>query len=180
MSRIGIFFASSTGNTRRIAKSIKKRFDDETMADALNVNKASADLVAGYSFLILGTPTLGGGQLPGLSTDCMGGGWEEFLPQLNDVNFSGKTVALFGLGNQEKYPDEFVDALGEIYQFIVARGAKVIGAWPADDYSFVSSKALVDDQFVGLVLDQETQKNLTDERVDKWLKQIAPEFCLPL
>jgi len=45
MSRIGIFFASSTGNTRRIAKLIKKRFDDDTMADALNVNKATPDLI---------------------------------------------------------------------------------------------------------------------------------------
>lgn len=180
MSRIGIFFSSSTGNTRRIAKFIKKRFDDETMADALNINKASAGLLAGYSHLILGTSTLGGGQLPGLSTDCMGGGWEEFLPQLQDVDFSGKTIALFGLGNQEKYPDEFVDALGEIYHFVVARGAKVVGQWPADDYDFISSKALIDDAFAGLVLDQENQKNLTDERLDTWLKQIAPEFDLPI
>jgi flavodoxin I len=180
MSRIGLFFSSSTGNTRRIAKSIKKRFDDDTMADALNVNKASAGLVAGYSHLILGTSTLGGGQLPGLSTDCMGGGWEEFLPQLKDVDFSGKTVALFGLGNQDKYPDEFVDAMGEIYHFVVARGARVVGAWPADDYDFIASKALVNDEFVGLVLDQENQKILTDARVDTWLKQIAPEFGLPL
>jgi flavodoxin I len=178
MSRIGLFFSSSTGNTRRIAKAIKKSFDDETMADALNVNKASPELVAGYTYLIFGTSTLGGGQLPGLSTDCMGGGWEEFLPQLKDVDFSGKTVAIFGLGDQDKYPDEFVDAMGEIYHFIVARGAKVVGAWPADDYDFITSKALVNDEFVGLVLDQENQKALTDARVNSWLKLIAPEFDL--
>ena len=180
MSRIGLFFASSTGNTRRIAKTIKKRFDDATMADALNVNKASAGLVAGYSHLILGTSTLGGGQLPGLSTDCMGGGWEEFLPQLKDVDFSGKTVALFGLGDQAKYPDEFVDAMGIIYRFIVERGARVVGSWPADDYDFISSRALLNDEFVGLVLDQENQKLLTEARLDTWLKRIAPEFGLPL
>jgi flavodoxin I len=180
MSRIGLFFASSTGNTRRIAKAIKKRFDDDTMADALNVNKASADLMAGYSHLILGTSTLGGGQLPGLATDCMGGGWEEFLPQLKDVDFSGKTVALFGLGDQAKYPDEFVDAMGIIYEFVVARGAKVVGSWSADDYDFISSKALVNDEFVGLVLDQENQKILSDTRLEAWLKLIAPEFGLLL
>ncbi|OHC82417.1 MAG: flavodoxin, partial [Sideroxydans sp. RIFOXYD2_FULL_59_7] len=163
-----------------IAKLIKKRFDDDTMADALNVNKATPDLIAGYSHLFFGTSTLGGGQLPGLSTDCMGGGWEEFLPQLKEVDFSGKTVALFGLGDQDKYPDEFVDALGELYQFVVARGAKVVGAWPTDDYHFISSKALVDDQFAGLVLDQENQKNLSDARLDAWLKQIAPDFGLPI
>jgi flavodoxin I len=180
MSRIGLFFSSSTGNTRRIAKAIKKRFDDDTMAEALNVNKATAELVAGYSYLIFGTSTLGGGQLPGLSTDCMGGGWEEFLPQLKDVDFTGKTIAFFGLGNQDKYPDEFVDAIGELYHFVVARGAKVVGQWPADDYNFIASKALVDDEFVGLALDQENQKVLTDTRLEAWLKQIAPEFGLTL
>ena len=180
MARIGLFFSSSTGNTRRIAKMIKKRYDDDTMSDALNVNKASADLVAGYSHLIFGTSTLGGGQLPGLSTDCMGGGWEEFLPQLKEVDFSGKIIALYGLGDQSKYPDEFVDAMGILYEFFVARGGKVVGEWSADDYDFISSKALVDDQFVGLVLDQENQKALTDTRLDAWLKQISPEFGLPL
>lgn len=180
MSRIGIFFSSSTGNTRRIAKLIKKRFDIDTMADALNVNKASVELVAGYEYLILGTSTLGAGRLPGLSTDCMGGGWEEFLPQLQDVDFTGKTVALFGLGNQDKYPDEFADALGELYRFVAARGAKVVGLWPCDDYDFISSKALLNDEFVGLVLDQENQKNLTDARLERWLKLIAPDFDLPL
>jgi flavodoxin I len=180
MSRIGIFFASSTGNTRRIAKLIKKRFDDETMADALNVNKATPGLIAGYSHLILGTSTLGGGQLPGLSSDCMGGGWEEFLPKLANLDFTGKTIALFGLGDQDKYPGEFVDALGEIYRFVATRGAKVTGFWPTEDYDFISSKAVVDDQFAGLVLDQENQKNLTDARLETWLKQIAPDFGLPI
>ena len=179
MAKIGLFFSSSTGNTRRIAKMIKKRYDDDTMAEALNVNKATLEMMAGYSHLILGTSTLGGGQLPGLSTDCMGGGWEEFLPQLKDIDFSDKTVALYGLGDQDKYPEEFVDAMGILYEFVVARGAKVVGAWPADDYDFISSKALVNDEFVGLVLDQENQKALTDSRVDAWLKQIAPDLGLP-
>lgn len=179
MSRIGVFFSSSTGNTRRIAKFIKKRYDDETMADALNVNRTSVELFASYQYLILGTSTLGGGQLPGLSTDCMGGGWEEFLPQLTDVDFTGKTIALFGLGNQDKYPDEFVDAMGEIYEFLIARGATVVGSWPTEGYDFISSRALIDDEFVGLVLDQENQKILTDQRLDTWLKQISPYFDLP-
>jgi flavodoxin I len=89
MSRIGLFFGSSTGNTRRIAKMIKKRYDDATMADALNVNKASPELVASYDYLILGTPTLGEGNLPGLEADCQQTSWAEFLPQLQDVDFTG-------------------------------------------------------------------------------------------
>ncbi len=178
MPRIGLFFASSTGNTRRIAKAIKKRFDDDTMAEALNVNKATPELFASYSHLIVGTSTLGGGQLPGLSTDCMGGGWEEFLPKIEHLDFSGKTIALFGLGDQGKYPDEFVDAMGLLYEFFKARGARFVGAWPSDDYDFVASKALLDGDFVGLALDQENQKLLTDARVEAWLKLIAEEYGL--
>ncbi|MBU1776889.1 MAG: flavodoxin domain-containing protein, partial [Gammaproteobacteria bacterium] len=94
------------------------------------------------------------------------------------LDLGGKTIALFGLGDQSKYPDEFVDAMGIIHEFVVARGAKVVGQWPADEYDFISSKALVNDEFVGLALDQENQKLLTDTRVDAWLKLIAPEFGL--
>ncbi len=181
MSKIGLFFSSSTGNTRRIAKAIRKRFDDGTMADALNVNKATPELFAGYDYLILGTSTLGAGALPGLSTDCMGGGWEEFLPKIGHLDFTGRTIALFGLGNQDKYPDEFQDAMGILHEFFKARGASFAGAWPADDYDFIASKALnADGDFVGLALDQENQKLLTDARVEQWLRQIAPAFGLPL
>ncbi|MFZ5579887.1 MAG: flavodoxin [Pseudomonadota bacterium] len=180
MSRIGIFFGSTTGKTRKIAKQIKKRFDDETMADPKNINKTSADELAAYQYLILGTPTMGEGQLPGLSADCEEESWEEALPRLADVDFSGKTVAIYGLGDQETYPNEFLDAMIEIYDFVSSRGAKVVGAWPTDGYEFNTSQSVVDDMFVGLALDLDTQSHLTDARLDAWLKQIAPDFGLPV
>jgi flavodoxin I len=178
MSRIGLFFGSSTGNTRRIAKLIKKRYDDATMAEALNVNKTTPALLAGYDYLILGTPTLGEGALPGLEADCQQPSWAEFLPQLRDVDFSGKTVALYGLGDQEKYPENFVDGLGHLYDFVIERGARVVGSWPCDGYDFVASKAERDGEFVGLVLDQDNQKQLSDDRLATWLLLIARDFGL--
>ncbi len=181
MARIGLFFGSNTGNTRKIAKMIRKRFpDDALFADPLNVNKATPDLVAGYEYLILGTPTLGEGDLPGLDADCQNPSWAEFLPQLAGVDFSGKTVALYGLGDQEKYPDNFCDALGELYDFVVARGARVVGAWPADDYDFMASKAEREGEFVGMVQDLDNQKALLEARLEAWLTLLAPDFGLPL
>jgi len=38
---------------------------------------------------------------------------------------------------------------------------------------------VVDGQFVGLVLDLSNQSQLTEARLDAWLKQIAPVFGLP-
>ncbi len=180
MAKIGLFFGTDTGKTRKVAKMIKKRYDDELMAKPLNVNRASAEEVSAYEFLILGTPTLGEGLLPGLSADCEGESWEEFLPQLEDVDFTGKTVAIYGLGDQVGYAHEFVDAMMEIYDFVAERGAKVVGAWPTDGYEFDHSEAILDDKFVGLALDLDNQSGLTEQRLDAWLGQIAPDFGLPL
>ncbi|THF58617.1 flavodoxin [Pseudothauera rhizosphaerae] len=180
MARIGLFFGTNTGNTRKIAKQIKKRFDDDTVADPLNVNRVTAEDFAAYDYLILGTPTLGEGQLPGLSSDTEAESWEEFLPKIEDVDFSGKTIALFGLGDQVSYANEFVDALIFLYDFFSDRGANIVGAWPTDGYDFTTSQAVVDDKFVGLALDLDNQADQTEARLNAWLKLIAPDFDLPL
>lgn len=175
MSKIGIFFGSDTGNTRRVAKSIAKKLGDA--ADApVNVTKATVDDLLKYDALILGTPTLGDGELPGLSSGGSSESWEEFLPQLKGADMSGKVVALFGLGDQEGYGHEFVDALIFIYDQVIENGAKVVGAWPTDGYTFEASKAIVDGDFVGLVIDHDNQSDLTDERVDAWLELVKPEL----
>ncbi|WP_096085023.1 flavodoxin [Agaribacterium haliotis] len=180
MAKVGVFFGSNTGNTRKVAKFIKRGFDDELMAKPVNVNRVEVEDFAQYDFLILGTPTLGSGELPGLSSDCEAESWEEFLPKIEHLDFSGKTVALFALGDQVGYPDEFVDAMIEIYDFVEERGATIVGAWPTDGYDFESSESVVDDKFVGLVLDQDNQSHLTEQRLATWLKQIAEDFSLPL
>ncbi len=124
--------------------------------------------------------SLGEGELPGLSSDCENESWEEFLVKIESVDFCGKTLAIYGLGDQVGYPDEFVDAMGELYEFVTERGAKVVGAWPTEGYEFEHSESVVDGKFVGLALDQDNQSNITDERLDAWLNQIAPDFGLPL
>jgi len=175
MGKIGIYFGTDTGNTRRVAKTIAKKLGDD--ADApVNVTKATIDDLIKYDALILGTPTLGDGELPGLTAGGSAESWEEFLPQLQGVDLSGKVVALFGLGDQEGYGHEFVDALMLIYDQVVECGATVVGAWPTDGYSFEASKAVVDGDFVGLVIDHDNQKDLTDERIDAWLDTVKPEL----
>lgn len=175
MAKIGIFFGTDTGKTRKVAKKIHKKLGDD--ADApVNVNKASLEELSKYDSLILGTPTLGDGELPGLTAGAQAESWEEFLPQLKGADFSGKTVALFGLGDQEGYGHEFVDALIFIYDVLVEAGATVVGFWPTDGYTFEASKSIVDDQFVGLVLDEDNQSDQTDERIEAWLEQIKPDL----
>ena len=167
MAKIGLFYATDTGNTRKVAKLIKKQFD-EGEVELFNVKGATAENLTACDALIFGTPTLGDGELPEPLA--------EFLPTLESVDLSGKTVALFGLGDQAGYPDEFVDALGILYKKLKKKGATLIGSWSVDGYEFTKSKAVVNGEFVGLVLDQDNQADLTEERLEEWLEAVKPEL----
>lgn len=173
MARIGIFFGTDTGRTRLLAKQIARKLGDA--ADApVNVGRTSVEDFLAYEALILGSPTLGAGELPGLSTGLSQPSWEEFLPQLADADLSGKRIAIYGLGDQKKYPDEFVDAIGLIHDVLLARGARVIGHWPVEGYEFTASRAVDGNHFLGLAIDQINQPLLTEARVDAWLAEIRP------
>jgi flavodoxin I len=175
MANIGIFFGTDTGRTRLLAKQIAKKLGDAAAAP-VNVGRTTlADFLA-YESLILGSPTLGDGELPGLSTGLSQPSWEEFLPQLAGADLSGKVIAIYGLGDQKKYPDEFVDAIGIIHDVAVAAGARVVGRWPTAGYEFKASLAVDGEHFFGLAIDQINQPVLTEERVNSWLAQITPEL----
>jgi len=102
------------------------------------------------------------------------GNWEEFLFRLDDADLSGKRIALFGLGNQQKYYDRFASSLIHLYQHCVAYGAEVIGAWSTEGYHFSRSHSVIDNKFVGLVLDHHSQPEMTTTRIIGWLEQIKP------
>jgi flavodoxin I len=85
-------------------------------------------------------------------------------------------VALFGLGDQRGYPDNFASGLRPLYDALRARGATMIGSWPNEGYEFSASLALEGDRFVGLVLDQDNQFDQTDARLATWLEEIKPHL----
>lgn len=173
MAKVGIFFGTDTGNTRKVAKAIAQKLGD-TVAKPDNIKNVDVDALLAYDVLILGSPTYGDGELPGLSAGTSTESWEEFLPKLAGADFSGKTIALYGLGDQVGYASNFVDALGMLYDAFADVGASFIGFTSTEGYDFDRSKAVIDDQFVGLVLDEDNQKEQTEERLSEWLEQIAP------
>ncbi len=178
MAKVGIFFGTDTGSTRKIAKQIQKQLGDEIASKPVNINKVDLDDFLSYEYLILGTPTLGEGQLPGMECDCSEESWDEFFPNFEGVDLSGKKVALFGLGDQVNYGEQFVDGLGELYDYVADCGPEMVGRWPIDGYDFDASNAVDEDEFLGLVIDKDNQAHLTDERVSIWLEQIKGEMGL--
>ncbi|MET0066015.1 MAG: flavodoxin [Candidatus Thiodiazotropha sp.] len=178
MKKIGIFFGTDSGTTRLIAKKIarnlKSRIGDDKVAKPINVNRSGVEDLMSCSALILGTPTYGEGVLPGLASRNSEASWLEFLPSLEGCDFSGKRVALFGLGDQEQYPEHFLSAMMDLYESFSAAGAELVGSSPTEGFEFTSSRAVVEGRFIGLALDQHLQHLLTDERIDTWLDEITP------
>lgn len=102
--------------------------------------------------------------------------WYDGLKVIENADLSGKTVALFGCGDSESYPDTFVGGMSEIYNAVKQAGANVIGAVATDGYTFDDSESVVDGKFVGLALDEVNEDRKTDERIDDWVAEIKPSL----
>jgi len=135
-----------------------------------NIADTDVSEMQNYDFIIVGIPTWDYGEL---QED-----WEECWEQLSDLDLTGKTVAIWGQGDQEGYGQWFQDAVGYLHDQLKSRGAKMVGYWPIEGYEFEASEALDDSetQFLGLALDDENQFDLSEERIDTWLKQIFSEL----
>lgn len=180
MNKIGMFFGTETGTTRLIAKKLHKLLGDDIADKPVNVNRiVPADMLR-YDALILGTPSYGVGDIPGKSAGCLESNWEEFLAQMQSPDFSpdfsGKRIAFFGLGAQERYSDRFASSLIALYNVFKNYGAEMVGDWSTEGYTFENSASIVDGKFVGLIIDQRTQGMYTDERLARWVAQIKPQL----
>lgn len=158
-----IVYGSTTGITQSVAESISNKLN----GDLIEIGDLNRDKLSEYELIILGTSTWGMGDLQD--------DWDMNLNKLEDIDLSGKYVALFGLGDQEGYTDTFVDGLKEIYDTIKASGCTFIGETSTVGYNFEASKAADGDKFLGLVLDEDCQSNLTDNRVSDWIEQLQSE-----
>ncbi|MCX6247118.1 MAG: flavodoxin [Bacteroidetes bacterium] len=167
MAKIGIFYGSTTGNTEKVADLIRKAFG-EANADVFNVDVTEQPDVEKYEYLVFGVSTWG---VSDLQDD-----FEDFMDILDPIDFSGKKVALFGLGDQSTYTDSFVDAMGILFDRLKKKGVKIVGFVSRKGYSFNSSLALVKDQLVGLAIDEEFESNLTGQRVSSWVDLLRKEF----
>jgi flavodoxin I len=157
---IGIFYGSSTGNAEGAAKSIQKQFGTD-IASVYDTSKATQSDIEKHDFLIFGSSTWGLGELQD--------DFDVFLSVLKQTDITGKKVAIFGLGDQECYPDTFVNSIGWIADAVKDKGCKLVGRVSPQGYSSTGSKAFDGNEFWGLPLDDDNQADLTDKRISFWV-----------
>lgn len=165
MKKTVIVYGTSTGTCEELANKIGSKLGVDNI---INVTDLDSSIVADNDNLILGTSTWGAGE--------MQDDWYDGVKVLKGADLSGKTVALFGCGDSESYPDTFVGGMSEIYNAAKAAGADVIGAVSTDGYTFDDSESVVDGHFVGLALDEVNEDDKTDERIEAWVAEIQPNL----
>lgn len=164
---VKLFYGSTTGNTEKCAKKIAAELGS-VLAESKDIKRSSVDDFDFVDGFVLGLSTVDEGLL---QED-----FRRFWDDIEDVDFEGKVVALFGLGDQVKYGKWFVDGIGIVHDKLAELGAKMVGYTPTAGFTFESSKAVRGDQFVGLVLDEDNQSDQTDARIKAWCDQIRPHF----
>ena len=168
MEKIGLFYCFASKKTAKIAGIIRNAFTGIDV-QPVDVDEAKKENFLEFVNLIIGVPTWFDGELPNY--------WDELLPALEEIDYSHKKIAIFGLGDQKGYPENFCDAIGIMADFFAMKGALIVGKFPVEGYTFEGSKAFKDGQFLGLPLDQENQSRLTNGRIEHWVANLKTEFA---
>lgn len=165
MNKIAILYGTSGGSVESVAKEVQDLF--EGSADLYNVLDVSLNEIKDYPYLIVGTSTTGIGDLQD--------DWEGFLPSFAQIDFTGKKVAIFALGDSASYSTSFAESMKVVYDEIYEK-AEIVGKVPDEGYTYDDSIAVEDGIWVGLPLDEDNEYDLTEERLKRWVEQLKIEF----
>ncbi|MBN2668824.1 MAG: flavodoxin [Bacteroidales bacterium] len=173
MSKIALFFGPVGGNVDKVTKMLADTIGHDKV-DIIPVVNSKASDVDAYDKVIFLSSAIGLDQwdMVDVKDD-----WDRFFPELDNVNFANKTVAVLGLGDHIKYPSHFVGSMVTLAEKLIEQGAKLVGEVPTNGYTFDESDALNSNgNFYGLAIDEDNEEELTQERINRWVEQIKPIF----
>lgn len=171
-SKIAVLYGPKGGNTEKIAKLISQKLGSES-CELIAIRDANETIIEKYEKFIIGSSTIG---THNWSHKNSSSDWDQFLPKLRKMDFKGKKVALFGLGDHLAYTNHFVDDMFTLYKIVTDNGAKVVGHVATDGYEFNESAAVVDGKFVGLPVDEDHEDHLTETRIEDWLNSLTTQL----
>lgn len=164
--KTALIYSHSAAKTKQVAQHVKKAWG--AGITELNVEEIRGKDLVEFDNLVIGVSTWFDGELPRY--------WDEMVPELEQLDFSNKKIALFGLGDQVGYPENFLDAVGLLGDVLEDLGAKRFGYTSTEGYTYEKSAAERGKQFCGLALDIENQSGLTIDRVKAWVAQLKKEL----
>merc|ERR1719327_579835 len=98
--KAALFYSTSTGNTETAAGYIAAA----TGLEAVDIGDVDVETIKACDSLIIGAPT----WHTGADSERSGTAWDEFLyGDLTSIDLSGKKVAVFGMGDQAGYADNY-------------------------------------------------------------------------
>ncbi len=171
MSKIGIFFGSSSGVTRSAAELLKAQLEGAELID-MEEDYDGIEQFEDFDVLLIGSSTWGQGDP---QRD-----WVDPLYELDNErpDLSGKKVAFFGAGDQKTHGEHFLSALGKMHDIFVSLGADPYGYASTQSYDYSFSLAQRGEKFCGLGIDDVNQEELTKERLIGWASQLKDEMQL--
>ena len=172
MEKIAIFFGPLNGSVHRIAKLVASKIGDDKV-DLIHIASATATDLEKYTRIIFGISTIGKDTW---QQKFDNNDWSKFFPVVSEFNFSGKKVAIFGLGDHITYAYHFVDSMGLLGKTIKNLGGEIFGQVSTEGYTFQDSDAIVDGKFIGLPVDEDFEPELTEERVSAWINTLMQQF----
>ncbi len=168
---VGIYFATTTGKTEDIADRLHDLLANsdspKDLADLSDVNE-----FLNHDGIICGIPTWN----TGADSERSGTAWDALLEDIGSLNMTGKKVAIFGLGDSSTYTENFCDAIEELHSYFKKAGASMVGYVSKDSYTFDESKSVIGNMFCGLPLDEDSESDLTDQRLSEWADQLKAEI----
>jgi flavodoxin I len=170
--RVKLIYGTDTGNTEAVIDNnlLTELEDNGFEVETIGVHTVKPE-DWNHDKFILGIPTWYDGEL---QSD-----WEDYFNLFKAISFKDKTVAIFGLGDQLGYDEWFCDGIGILAKVVIENGGKIVGYTKKDDSYDLDTEPLSlkdENTFYGLCLDEDNQDELTEERIENWVKILAKEL----
>ncbi|WP_421715710.1 flavodoxin [Arcobacter arenosus] len=171
MAKMGIFCGTAGGTSMIVAEALAEAFSIEE-DDIINMEEDFDDIeqFEDYDVLFIGSSTWGQGDVHFSWVDA------QLEMEDEEMDLSGKTVALFGAGDSVKHGEHFCSALGKLHKTFTSLGAKAVGYVPVDGYKYEFSLAQMDDKLCGLAIDQHNEEDKTEERIENWISSLKTQI----
>ena len=169
MKKIGLFYGGTTAKTAVVALKIQEAFAENEVV-LIPIEGATRKEFESFDNIIAGTSTWFDGELPTLLGRVHAGN----RIHRHDGKKEGRPYS--ELGDQERYPDNFVDGIGILAEAFTKSNAELIGFMPVNDYHFTQSRAVKGRAFPGTSPRYRESVEQTEERILKWVAKLKKEF----